>query len=186
MKIYYTHAFNKKMESHRLLEQAIGRYLDKDSGGLISGLKTGELGKPYIEGFDGFSISHSERSWAVLFDSSECGLDIQYHKKLDYMPIAERWFHKDEVRRISELKKKSDEEGLNEFFRIWTRREALVKAMGRSIVDSGLASTLPDSVNIEGSFWHIIDLEVPETENVSAAVCVSSPDEVEWINLSEE
>lgn len=186
MKIYYTHAFNNNKDSHRLLEHAISEHLNRDSGELLSELKTGELGKPYIEGFDGFSISHSEKTWAVLFDSSECGLDIQYHKKLNYMPIAQRWFHKDEVRIISELKEKSDEKGLNEFFRIWTRREALIKALGRSIVDSGLASTVPDNVNIEGSFWQIIDLEMPETENISAAICVSSTDEVEWINMSEE
>ena len=96
MIIYYTlSGSGGREDSHKLLEKAIAEYTgDREkAGALVSGIKTGENGKPYIDGFEHFSISHSGKAWAVLFDENECGLDIQYVKDRDVLSLARRWYN---------------------------------------------------------------------------------------------
>lgn len=181
MKIYYTTLFeNNKGESHQWLAQALKEYTGKDSSELIARMTTGEFGKPEIDGCDPFSISHSGNMWAVMFDSDECGLDIQNHKRINLMNIAERWYHKDE---ISYLKSLDEEELLVAFYKIWTRREALVKAVGKTIFDNNLPYTLNDTVQFEGQTWKFQDFTMTGAENISVAFCVKEvgPMEIIWL-----
>ena len=86
MIIYYTDGFeSSREESHRLLEKALAAYTgdEKKAKKLIGSLKKGEHGKPYIEGFCCFSISHTGSIWAVLIADRECGLDIQLGRNCD-------------------------------------------------------------------------------------------------------
>ena len=180
MKIYYTHNFTGgREESHKLLERVVGS---------IDGLRTGLAGKPYLPNGPEFSISHSANTWAVIKGEEACGLDVQYVRDCDEMKLAERWFHSDEV---AYLKACSDLVG--EFFRIWTRREALVKALGNSIVTSSLPSTLADEIEYEAGIWQIRDVEIPglnagkvcEERPAYAAVCAKRIDKLEFISMDE-
>lgn len=164
MEIYYTNSFKNRKDSHKLLEQVLGS---------IEGLVTGENGKPYIPGGKHFSISHSEGSWAVLLADEECGLDIQFERNISEMKIAERWYHPDEVAAIN-----NSEET---FFRIWTRREALVKAAGTGIISASLPNTLAEEIVYEGVKWQLKDVEIPGIDH--AAVCAKTIEEIKIIEL---
>ena len=83
-------------------------------------------GKPYIDGYDYFSISHTENYWGVIFDNEECGLDIQLLTDAKFEDVAKRVFNEHEVECVKEY-------GKDAFFHIWTRREALVKAVAGSV-----------------------------------------------------
>ena len=86
MIIYYTDNFaGGREESHRLLGKALAAYTgdEQRAKALTEALKKGEHGKPFIEGFDCFSISHTGSIWAVLIAESECGLDVQTGRKCD-------------------------------------------------------------------------------------------------------
>ena len=186
MNIYFDNKFkNEEGESHQLLEKAIDRFLgdaSKESAAdLVADIETGEMGKPSIPGFNDFSISHSENTWAVLIadgygDQHYCGLDIQYSKNADVNKLAERWFHSDEVSAVHD-------KGADEFFRIWARREALVKAVGTSIVNAHLPNTLADEVEFEGEVWQIKDVVIPGTVDAFAALCARKIAEVKVTEL---
>ncbi len=171
MVLYFTHSFkNDKGESRKLLTKAISLYLkdNEKARDLVRSIEIkDERGKPYIPDFDEFSISHSEDTWAVLIGQKVCGLDVQYIAEVPQDKVAERFFSKEEV----ELVRKG---GRQEFFRIWTRRESLVKALGGSVVSSNLPSSLEDKVNVEGSVYSIFDIVIPtdEQDKIYSAVCL--------------
>lgn len=189
MIIYYTNEFkNTKGESHQLLEKAVLIELERELGEapadaaskLVQNMTIGELGKPEIEGVRDFSISHSKNTWAVLFSDSYCGLDVQEHRQADFDSIARRWYHDDEYLAVSDA---DAEDTCGAFYRIWARREALVKSVGTSIVNSKLPSTLPGEVQFEGQTLKLEDVIIPGSEDMSAAICCESLGEIEFVEL---
>ena len=186
MIIYYTHNFgNKKGESHLLLEKAAGRYLaefcgsahsiaEEEASRLVAALTTqGEFGKPVLPGFAPFSISHSKGTWAVLIASGECGLDIQYARKADVCSIAKRFYASEDARAVisSAAGSENGDRAAEEFFRIWARREALIKAAGTSVTDSEVPSVSGSRVWYCGHEYTISDVKMPGCD-AFAAVCI--------------
>ena len=150
-------------ESHRLLAEAVREYSGDSSA--VGSMYTGQNGKPYIDGFDFFSISHSANVWAVLFCRDECGLDIQLARKCDAASIARRFYHPDDAAVVIE-------KGADEFFRLWARREALIKAAAGSIAAGDIPSVLGDIVVYEGAEYNIKDIIIPGMPELYAAACV--------------
>ena len=174
MIIYYTLSCSGRHEdSHRLLEKAIAEYTgDREkAGALVRGMQTGENGKPYIAGFEHFSISHSGKAWAVLFDESECGLDIQYEKKSDVLSLARRWYNPIDAEAVESAMKAGESEGRAEFFRLWARREALIKAIEGSVADTSLPPVSKDKVIIDGREYVIRTIELAGEKELHAAIC---------------
>ena len=174
MIIYYTDKFTGgREESRRLLEKAVAVHTGDEERAkrLIGALETGEHGKPYIEGFSCFSISHTGSTWAVLIVDRECGLDIQYGRKCDMRAISDRWFAPGDAARISEL---TDGESIRDtFFRIWTRREALTKALGGTVYDTDLPEVLSQYAIIKGKWYSFADIELHDNKQIYAAICVA-------------
>ena len=171
MIIYYTDKYTGgREESHRLLERAIAVYTADKSRAktLIEAMKKGEHGKPFIEGFSCFSISHTGSIWAVLIANRECGLDIQHARKCDMQAVAERWFAPEDVLRVKTV----NTDTVDAFFRIWTRREALTKALGGTVYDPDLPPVSDSDVRIEDRQFTIRDIHVPEMPELYAAVCI--------------
>ena len=139
---------------------------------LVNALRTGENGKPYIEGFDFFSVSHTGRIWAVLIDERECGLDIQLAKNCDISSISRRIYAAEDAGRVAALSETDGAKARDEFFRLWTRREALAKAMGGSVYDSYLPEVSSGCVTIDGETYGISGICFPDNEELYAAICV--------------
>jgi hypothetical protein len=173
--IYYTLSFSGgREESHRLLRDAIAEYTgDREKAEALAGeLKTGENGKPFIEGFDHFSISHSGEAWAVLFHETECGLDIQYERKSDVSTLARRWYNPIDAKAVGEAMKISEGSGVKEFFDLWTRREALIKALGSSVCDTSLPPVGGDEVSTGSGEYVIRDIVIGGEKELHAAICI--------------
>lgn len=181
--MYLFHSGNFKggrTASRALLANAIKDYCalsdirGVDAEELVKQIVTSENGKPSIPGFAHFSVSHSGQYWAVLFDSEPCGLDIQLGKDLDYMAIAEKYYSEKELERVKMF-------GYDEFFHIWTRREAFVKAIGSTVF-----SPTPEllfghydcniEVEHEGVIWQVRDIEMPV--KIFASVCTKRFEQV--------
>lgn len=179
MKIYYTNNYgNGDGESHTLLEKAVAEHIgDKERAAeLIKEIHScTQYGKPIIDGFDEFSISHSNNTWAVLVADFMCGFDIQYSRDADVSKLAEKYYSEQE----RELVKKS---GNGEFFRIWARREALVKAVGTTIVNTDLPDVLGSRVEFEDEVWIMKDVVIPGTD-ACAAACVLVDEEVSYVEI---
>ena len=170
-----------RAESRRLLRKSIAEYTGdaKRAEELVSGLQTGENGKPYIEGFDCFSVSHTGGIWAVLIDIRECGLDIQFSKRGDILAISRRIYAAEDADNIAALHEEDPEKAKDRFFRLWVRREALTKALGGTVFDEDLPSVQTEVLSVNGSSYRISDISLPVTdpgdgEKLYAAVCVEN------------
>lgn len=86
----------------------------------------GEQGKPELEGLH-FNISHSGDRLAAAFTiDAPLGLDIEEHSpRLHARDIAGRYFSPGEREK---LETSDDEEFLRRFYRLWTAKEAVMKA----------------------------------------------------------
>ena len=96
-----------------------------------------EHGKPYIKGGPYFSISHCKEGIAVAIDEHPIGIDIEGIRHADEELIA-RTMNDQERLRIKEL-------GIREFTRLWTQKEAIVKAEGVGIMSFEQLQTTLDN-----------------------------------------
>lgn len=114
---------------------------DYDSHCIESNLKLEYFGrgKPYFSDINlKFSISHTSKRkksnleinknkfsktiWGCVVSDCEIGLDLQFVRQVKYSEIAEKYFSEFENEYINKY-------GVDGFFQIWTRREAIGKAV---------------------------------------------------------
>lgn len=97
------------------------------SSAVISRLKNGKpvfTELPYF-----FNISHSCGRAVCVLCEKEVGVDIEFIKKeRSFDVIAENFFSDGEIARFRQAKNRKEE-----FYRIWTRKEALLKKSGTGI-----------------------------------------------------
>ena len=117
----YKHTFGQYccLKSWLMLQEGI-------SGLGVSGLgdfKYNEHGKPFIEGGPYFSISHCKEGIAVAIDDKPVGIDIEGIRHVND-DLIERTMNAEE--RV----------GMDDraFTRLWTQKEAIVKAQGTGIM----------------------------------------------------
>ena len=126
----------------------------------------GEQGKPaFAEGHPlWFNLSHSGDDIALLMsDEGEVGCDIEVRRpRKNWQALANAVFSMTEH---DELEREAPEERLAAFWRIWTRKEAIIKQRG-------------------GSAWQIVSIDstapshsVSQVQigSLSLAVCTSTP-----------
>ncbi len=129
----------------------------------LDGMRRDEFKRPFIYGGNDGNIAHSE-NW-IAFASTErgsIGVDIQAWKKVS-MPSYRGSFTENERGYIE------DAEDTNAaFFRIWARKEALVKADGRGMhIQLSEFDVLDDEVYFDGEWYFMVDIEMPK--GISAA-----------------
>lgn len=115
------------------LRSLYGKLLLKDALNIVElNLSYNEYGKPYLQSpYDDihFNISHSGE-WVVLaIDTVPIGIDIQEITNAD-INIAKRFFSKEESEYIFSL---SNENQIEAFFKLWSLKEAYVKAEGKGL-----------------------------------------------------
>lgn len=95
-------------------------------------IKTTARGKPFVEGMQEifqFSISHSAEYLAILWHQGpeSVGVDIEkLRADFDYDAVVHHYFSEKERQQI---------QSAADFFKLWTRKEALLKALGTGLVD---------------------------------------------------
>lgn len=158
------------------LRRLLGRYLEVH-GGDIS-FVYGPAGKPAVEGDArlAFNLSHSGglALCAVSGPRVALGVDIEAMRTLrDAGKLAERHFSPAELNGWSRL---SEPERLPGFYRVWTRKEALLKAAGE-----GLARPLErvDSAagDLDGRSYWLESLE-PDEGYAAAVASTAAPSRV--------
>lgn len=128
---------------------------------------TNKQGKPRLASGPHFNLSHSQGTAALAVCADHAvGVDIEYWRMVEE-GVAHRFFSPAEISELSTLPAGGFEQG---FFRCWSRKEAVIKAVGLGIsmpLDS-FDVTLSDGDNarltrIEGTGsqardWHLQDL----------------------------
>ncbi|TAJ33096.1 MAG: 4'-phosphopantetheinyl transferase superfamily protein [Reyranella sp.] len=108
------------------LRALLGRHLGRDPRSLVFLLN--EFGKPRLADLPGvqFSLSHSQdRALLAVSEGPEIGADLEMMRPVEHLDLARRYFHPDEVAAIER-----HDDPREAFFRIWTLKEAVVKAIG--------------------------------------------------------
>lgn len=93
----------------------------------------GENGKPYLPEIPGlhFNLSHSGTVVLGVFSGREVGCDVERLGHADDR-LARRCFTEEEYRRYAAIV--DDTERTRYFYRLWTRKESLMKATGRGLL----------------------------------------------------
>ena len=86
------------------------------------------FGKPYLKNRNDvfFNLSHSGDFVMCAVSDGEVGCDVQVMKDIDFK-MAERFFHPREVGMLASL---HEDEKRNFFYRVWTLKESVIKALG--------------------------------------------------------
>ncbi len=92
---------------------------------------SGEHGKPALSGYTDvhFNLSHAAGIAACIVSSRECGIDCEMVR--EYRPNVIRRAFSEEEKRLMEETPESERSLM--FFRLWTLKEAYVKAIGIGI-----------------------------------------------------
>lgn len=105
-----------------------------------------------------FNISHTQEYFVLaLTENALIGIDVEnIERKIDIFNIAKRFFHHEEYQALLNAQHPTDT-----FFRIWTQKEAFVKAIGEGI-SFGLEKFCVDPINpqviaIENNHYHAED-----------------------------
>lgn len=147
-------------------------------------IETGEKRKPRLnESEIEFNVSHSGSVIAIaMMKNIPIGIDVEKVRKVvNYRELISRNFHSDE---IADFSKVLDSEIEELFFRCWTRKEAVAKALGKGLMiplDQYRVSFLPTEhpalLLFQGKCvrdeWTIIDL--PSSNGYVQACAAKDP-----------
>lgn len=140
--------------------------------------RTEESGRPYLESWDGdFNLSHSGE-WALIAvapPGSRVGVDVErISSDVDFLEMAARMYQPEEAARVREA-------GRAEYFRLWTAKEAYVKAAGVGlaglrdvVVRQGSATATVLSRSLPGE-WPVRWLDVAPGYAAALVTTASTP-----------
>ena len=97
-------------------------------------VETDENKKPYLSSHPSvyFNLSHAEDFAIITLSNTPVGIDTEYvNRDFNYSEVLSYVFNTQEIDTLLNSDKK-----LHEFFKFWTRKEAIVKATGAGISDN--------------------------------------------------
>lgn len=172
------------------LRQILSYYVDTPPEGIV--FHYGEHGKPYLSSKLAdhplqFNFSHSGNvALCVVTKEQQVGIDVEYIcKGIEFEQIAKRFFSSRESETLAKLPVAERKQA---FFRIWTRKEAFIKAIGAGLsfplndFEVSLNPTEAQLVHIKGDIqeadkWQVEDIVL--TENYVGAVAIKKKP-VKW------
>jgi phosphopantetheinyl transferase len=139
--------FNCYVSVHGLLRIELSKLLNKDPRSIV--FSEQKNGKPFIPGSDlPFNLSRSKTEFTFVIGEPGqfIGIDIERIKPgIDIKAISKNYFNVKEQDLISSCENTEDQNLV--FFKLWTRKEAILKAIGTGI-SAGLSNVLVlDGVN---------------------------------------
>jgi 4'-phosphopantetheinyl transferase len=121
---------NRFIVSRGALRLILGKYLNQSSSNVEFGI--GENSKPYIKSGNPlnlqYNLSHSGDGILLAVSNSAIGADIEFiNQSFGFNEVLDDNFSIDEINYINE------ENSVDRFFRLWTRKEALTKATAQGL-----------------------------------------------------
>ena len=137
--------------------------LIKDYG--LNDIQYDEYNKPFFKENFHFSIAHSEDF--VLCAASKqnrLGIDVEKIKSIDVLLLKDM-FSVDEWLTIEQ-----EDYNLNYFYYLWTRKEAVLKVIGKGVVEEmKKIEVLKDKILYESEQYTIYDLPIDEAYFIAVA-----------------
>ena len=151
-------------------------------------------GKPYLSKLKfplHFNLSHSDNIVALAINNhAPVGVDVEGARTRSFMDIAENYFHPDEY---AQLQACEADEQKQLFFKFWTLKEAVFKALGTGIV-TGLEKVLFDlsgeaiefsfapDLHLTESDWQLYQASPAEGVNIALARKANAPLTLNWFD----
>ncbi len=156
---------NRYVAARAGVRRILAGHVDAAPGDLV--LATGPMGKPLLPGGPDFSLSHADGvGLCAVAVRRQVGVDVERVRPVPEAPtILDRWFGESEVREWLQAGRSE-----REFIRLWTRREAYLKALGTGFFDEGTHR------DIDLERWEVHDLE-PIHGHLGAVVVERHPSE---------
>lgn len=121
----------------------------------IRQLEFSRFKKPFLRDAPNFNISHSGKYVVCVISDNEIGVDIEEIKTLDIDDFKDHWTE-DEWSRIVGSSK-----SLEQFYRYWTRKEAIIKADGRGMmIPLNKISVVEADFTLDATRWFYTDIEI--------------------------
>ncbi|GAA4316798.1 4'-phosphopantetheinyl transferase superfamily protein [Mucilaginibacter gynuensis] len=126
--------------------------------------------KPQIAGWKFFNISHSKTLVTVAFGDSPVGIDVEKIREINIDDLIGQ-FHPEEREYIQQ-----SGDRLTTFYQIWAKKEALLKATGKGLLDDLTSfSCVDDTLLYNNQRWFLQRIAIdPE---YMCYVCMDSEDE---------
>lgn len=143
-----------------------------------------KFGKPYLKEYNlYFNLSHSgDYAICAITKNNDIGIDVEIIKDdFDYLSIAKEFFSHHEYHQL--LNTAENEQAFN-FFQYWTRKEAILKAigLGLSFPLNEIDTCLPQiNIKIDQKHYFLYLKEIKLNKNYIATVAVC--DEEKTIKL---
>jgi 4'-phosphopantetheinyl transferase len=160
--------------AHSVLRRSLGSLIDADPGDLV--FSTGERGKPLlavpqIVDPPQFNLSHSGNTVVFVVGSVDLGVDVEGLREVSNAArLARRFFSPSEQSMINTLDGATRDHA---FLRIWTQKEAYLKATGLGVgmplcgVETEPDPQAPPRLHaiagdrLESARWTLLDAQVP-------------------------
>jgi 4'-phosphopantetheinyl transferase len=153
-----------------MLRLGVGWYLECNPREIV--FHTGPFGKPFLPGNPGltFNVAHSEGVGVIAFTGQgEIGVDVEaMHRAIEAMDIASAYFTPREAESIASVAMGDERD--RAFLRLWTRKEAVLKATGYGLglgldgvdVTADLVELQGGAGNMGMSHWQVRDIAAKE------------------------
>ena len=132
----------------------------------LNDIKYDSFNKPFLNGNFHFSTAHSE-DFVVCVASAKnsVGIDVEKIKSIDVLLLKE--IFTSEEWRILELKNYD----LNYFYFLWTRKEAVLKAIGKGIFgEMRNVDVLKDEIKYEAQIYYINEISFNAAYKIAIAL----------------
>ena len=147
-KIFLFENYNEgRAESRELIKKCASLY-DGCAETADFDVEYDDRGKPeFTNSYLKFSISHSGDVWAAVMGKEKCGLDVQEIRECQFERLAHRFFSDEECIYVQK-------QGIEAYFSLWSRREALGKFTGEGF----FMKNRPALVNEQGVLYNKVEI----------------------------
>lgn len=179
---YHTDPTSTAIQSvEKQLHRMIGRKIVMQRTGCsLTDFTYTEKGKPFVPNQLHFSIAHDANLVVVAFASSELGIDVQRISSRVWNGVISRFHPLEQAALASSL----EEEHQALFYRIWTRKEAFLKAIGDGItIELSSFNVLQDTCFHVHQEWRIFSSAKFEDFSCSWCIAAQENEEVKFIQF---
>ena len=158
------------------VQKAVREYLKNPKAKVVYD----EKGKATVENTENkvhIAITCTEKVMLVVLYEKPIGIDGEYlpyvcapESKVDHMTLAERFFSYDEVEYLRDSTRETEREN---FVKIWVRKEAYIKAAGKSLAEFPNFSVVDGNrfaKKVHGVSIKAFAIKFPDCENYAFAI----------------
>lgn len=173
--------------AHGILRKIISFYVNLLPDQLIFQYSTYQkpyLPSPYTDLQFNMSHSHDYAAFAIT-QHAAIGIDIEKILPIQHQEIANRYFSQKENLAISALAKAEQSYA---FYRIWSRKEAIIKAIGKGLsmpLDSFTVASddQVENILVEDKTWSLAPIHI-NSEYTGAVACEKSIENILYCDFS--